>query len=76
MGDDRNDDLRVDFDRRLKLNFLGAQITTDAGLLAYLELDEAFAPMETAATVSTTTAAARTSDMASSPTPESLPRRS
>jgi hypothetical protein len=41
MGDCQNKDLRVGFDSRLKLKFLGSQVTTDAGLLPFRELDEA-----------------------------------
>jgi hypothetical protein len=40
-GEARKPPLRVAFDRRLKLEFHGARITSDGGLLAYRELDDA-----------------------------------
>ncbi len=41
MVESRKDALRVDFDKKLKLEFHGTKVTSDAGLLAYRELDEA-----------------------------------
>ena len=41
MGADKKQALQVSFDSRLKLEFHGAKVTSDAGLLAYRELDEA-----------------------------------
>jgi len=41
MGEARKDALRLDFDGRMKLEFHGTKVTSDAGLLTYRELDEA-----------------------------------
>ena len=40
MGDAKNSDLRVSFDNRVRIKFIRSKVTTDAGLLAYRELDE------------------------------------
>ncbi len=48
MGDRRRRALRVQFDGRLRLEFHGAKITSEAGLLPFRELDEAFRLTEAA----------------------------
>ncbi len=46
MGEAKPESLRVDFDRRLKLEFHGRDISSDGGLLPYRELDHAFGVTE------------------------------
>jgi len=49
MGETSEQALRVDFDSSVRLEFHGAKVTSDAGLLAYRELDEAFRLTDSAA---------------------------
>ncbi len=47
-GESKSDALRLDFDRRIKLHFHGAKLSSDGGLLLFRELDAALGLTEMA----------------------------
>ena len=51
MGETKTPDLKVRFDRRVRLQFQGAKVSSDAGLLAVRELDQVLGLTALAASV-------------------------
>ncbi len=64
-GEAQSDALRLDFDHRLKLEFRGSSVTSDAGLLAYRALDDALGLMPSRSNTWLTGARAGTGGMIS-----------
>ena len=48
MGDDKNTPLKLNFDPKVRLDFRGSAITSDAGLLVCRELDHALSLTDSA----------------------------
>ena len=64
-GADKTDDARLGFDRRVRLEFQGAKLSSDGGLLVMRELDDALGLSDLALGGSMTAAVARTQSIGS-----------
>ncbi len=51
MKNTKGERLNIRFDRKIKLEFHGARLTSDGGLLVYRELDDALGLFNSASTV-------------------------